>query len=538
MLFENVNISNEIRRAVQDMGFVDPTPIQEKGIPLVLEGNDVIGQSHTGTGKTAAFAIPILEKIDKEDKRPQVLILCPTRELSVQVCEEIRKIAKYLGNVRIQAVYGGEPIYKQINALKRGAQIIVGTPGRTIDHIRRKTIRVNAINTIVLDEADEMLKMGFREDIETVLQQIDEDRQTILFSATMPQSIIDITKKYQKNPKIIRIKSKEATTDTIDQQYCRVKEKHKTDTVCRLLDTEQPHRCIVFCNTKNKVNDVTDELQARGFDVEKIHGDLKQELRLNVLRKFHEGIIEVLIATDVAARGLDVQDVELIINYDVPDKEEYYVHRIGRSGRAGKSGRSITLVSKSEIRRFYNIEGYIRKKIDRMDIPTIAEVHEKKSEVIVDEVGRIISDTDLNQYKKMIPKVLDKGYQLEDVAAALLKKVLELDEDVEQSDLNERGTDRRRNGREEGKRGRQKSSKGMARLFINTGKKHKLSVGDILGAITGECGVQGKHIGTIDMFDKFSFIEIDEDYEKKVLKKLQNKRIKGRKVNIEVANKR
>ncbi len=537
MSFETMDISNEIKKAVLEMGFEEPTLIQKKGIPLIMDGFDVIGQSHTGTGKTAAFAIPMLEKIDKHLKKPQVLILCPTRELSVQVSNEFRKIAKYMQDVKIIPVYGGEPINRQIMALRKGTQIVVGTPGRTLDHIRRKTLKLDHIHTIILDEADEMLKMGFREEIEFILDKIDENRQTILFSATMPQSILDITKTYQKDPKLIRIKSKSITTATVKQAYCEVKERHKTEALCRITDIYNPKRCIVFCNTKSKVNTVTDELHFRGYNAEKIHGDLKQELRLSVLNKFNRGVVNLLVATDVAARGLDIQEVDLIINYDVPEKEDYYVHRIGRSGRAGKSGRSITLVSRMEKRRLRNIEYYINKRIDKKKIPTMDQVNAKKTEAFFDQVSKVIETSDLEKHYKLVDHMVNKGYDLEKIAAALLKITFELNEKTDHIDIND--TEKEKNSRRFSREPRgKKDTRDMTRLYINVGKNHKAMPRDILGAIAGESGIEGRHIGSIDMYEKFSFVEVLSPYVKTVLSKLDQKRIKGRKVTIEKANTR
>ncbi len=336
MKFTELDISKNLLKAVMDMGFEEATEIQEKSIPLILSGRDMIGQSQTGTGKTAAFALPVLDRVDPKINKPQVIVLCPTRELAVQVCGEFNKLSKYTG-IKSFPVYGGEPIFRQISALKRGAQIIIGTPGRLMDHMNRKTIKLDHVKSIILDEADEMLNMGFREDIETILKNIPtEDIQTILFSATMPKSIMDITHLYQNNPKIVKITRKELTTDTIDQRYYHVLEHHKLEVLRRLLDVYNPKLTLIFCNTKRKVDEVTELLQDSGYASDKIHGDMNQVVRLSVLGKFNKGVINILVATDVAARGLDIQNVEAVVNYDVPENEEYYVHRIGRTGRAGK----------------------------------------------------------------------------------------------------------------------------------------------------------------------------------------------------------
>lgn len=531
MNLEKVNISDKILKAIDDMGFEELTTIQEECIPLIAEGNDVIGQSHTGTGKTAAFAIPILDKVDPELKKPQVLILCPTRELSVQVCNEFRKIGKYFNNVKAIPVYGGEPINRQIMALKRGAQIIIGTPGRTMDHIRRRTIKVDDINTVILDEADEMLKMGFREDIEVILQDIKEDRQTILFSATMPKSILDITKKYQKDPKLVKVKSKVITADTITQEYSNVKGRHKMEALCRILDVDKPNRCIVFCNKKSVVDDVASQLQLKGYSTDKIHGDLKQEVRLQVLGKFNNSIINVLVATDVAARGLDIQEVDLIINYDVPEKEDYYVHRIGRSGRAGNKGHAITLVSSSEQRRLQNIISYTKKDIKKRKIPTLDQVNNEKIDQFVKEIISVIDKNELDKEKAIIKKM--DNYNIEDVAAALIKMNIELHVKGDMDDINSHD----HNSKSRQPRKRNKKSSNMARLFLNVGKKDSIKPSHILGAITGEANVTGDKVGSIDMFEKFSFVDVAHDVSKTVVKKLNNKIIKDKKVSVEVAKK-
>ncbi|NDL67989.1 DEAD/DEAH box helicase [Anaerotalea alkaliphila] len=554
MNYQEMNVSDAVKQAVRDMGFTEPTEIQEKGIPLIQSGVDVIGQSQTGTGKTAAFAIPILDKIDPELEGPQVLVICPTRELSVQVSNEFQKLAKYMQSVKVTAVYGGDPIRNQIMALRRGVKVVVGTPGRTIDHINRRTLKLDNVHTVILDEADEMLKMGFREDIELILSQVKPERQTILFSATMPKTIIDITKKYQKDPAMIQIKATGMTTATVKQEYCQVKEVHKPEALGRILDAFDPKRCIVFCNTKNKVDDVTEALQARGYMCEKIHGDLKQELRLNVLRKFNEGIVNVLIATDVAARGLDIKGVDLVVNFDVPDKEDYYVHRIGRSGRAGKEGHSMTLVSKREVRLLQNIRFYIKKDIERVKIPTIAQVNEIRAERYIDTLVDAIGVGRHARYEDLIETIEARGVDLRQIAAHLLKNVLELSDVGEHEDINELHEERRpaydgkaRTDRKTGvgrkfedrRSGGGKQGQGrvgMSRLFINVGKSHNAMARDIVGAVAGESGIPGSHIGSIDMFDKYSFIDVLEKDVAQVLRSMQDKRIRGRRINIEEAN--
>ena len=356
--FDELDLCQEILRGVKEMGFEEASPIQAQAIPVAMQGYDVIGQAQTGTGKTAAFGIPVLEKVNlnKDIKHPQALILCPTRELAVQAAEEIRKLAKYMHGIKVLPIYGGQDINKQIRALK-GTQVIIGTPGRVMDHLRRKTIRCDYVNTIVLDEADEMLNMGFREDIETVLEYIPtEDRQTILFSATMPKAILEITKNYQKpDAKMIKVVKKELTVPKIEQYYLDVKRKDKIEVLTRLLDFYEPKLSLVFCNTKKMVDDLTEVLKGRGYFAEGLHGDMSQAQRDRVMKSFRSGKTDILIATDVAARGIDVDDVEAVFNYDIPQDDEYYVHRIGRTGRAGRTGRSFTFVKGKEVYKLKDI---------------------------------------------------------------------------------------------------------------------------------------------------------------------------------------
>ncbi|MCT4541913.1 MAG: DEAD/DEAH box helicase [Vallitalea sp.] len=540
MNFSELNLSDNVLKAVSDMGFEEATEIQEKAIPLILTGQDMIGQSQTGTGKTAAFAIPILEKVNVDIKKPQVLVLCPTRELAVQVCNEFKKLTKYM-NIKSFPVYGGEPIYKQISVLKKGVQIIIGTPGRLMDHMNRKTIKLDHVNSIILDEADEMLNMGFREDIETILSQIpNEDKQTILFSATMPKSILNITHNYQKNPKLIKITRKELTTDTIDQKYYHVLEHHKFEVLRRLIDVYNPKLSLIFCNTKRRVDEVTELLQDSGYACDKIHGDMNQVVRLNVLKKFNKGLINILVATDVAARGLDIKNVEAVVNYDVPENEEYYVHRIGRTGRAGKKGSSYTLVSKSETRRISNIIHYIKKDIPRKKIPSINKVNAVKIDTYVETLANTIdTSNNLSQYESIIAKLNEKGYSSDQIATVLLMSNLELKEENNNNlsyEINRRQYNSPTSKQNRSKRNNGAKEKGMARLYLNIGKNHKVGVRDIVGAIAGEAKIKGSYIGSIDMYDKYTFVDIPEKYTNQVIDRMNQSRICGKNVKIELAN--
>jgi len=422
--FEDSGLDVRIIRAVKEMGFESMSPIQQQAIPAVLQGKDIIGQAQTGTGKTAAFGIPVLQMIDPEKKGVQCIVLCPTRELAIQAADEIRKYAKYMQGIKVLPIYGGQDINRQIRSLSSNVQIVVGTPGRVMDHMRRHTLRLKNIKIMVLDEADEMLNMGFREDIETILEGVNTEHQTVLFSATMPQAILDITSQYQKaDATHIRIQKKELTIPLVKQYYYEVKRENKEDVTARLLDYYNPRQTLIFCNTKKMVDDLSEKLKGRGYFAEGLHGDLSQAQRDKVMNGFRSGTTEILIATDVAARGIDVDDVEAVINYDVPQDIEYYVHRIGRTGRAGRSGRSFTLVVGREIYKIREIEKVCNTKIKARRVPSGADVTAAKSEKILNEILTVYKEQDLS---KMLPiieaKLNDEDCTAMELCAAFLKQ--------------------------------------------------------------------------------------------------------------------
>ena len=391
MKFTDLNLSEDIQSAVVAVGFEKPSPIQELTIPLALEGKDVIGQAQTGTGKTAAFGLPTLDKIRTEENTIQALVIAPTRELAVQSQEELFRFGRDKG-VKVRSVYGGSSIEKQIKALRSGAHIVVGTPGRLLDLIKRKALKLNNIETLILDEADEMLNMGFLEDIESIISRVPEERQTLLFSATMPDAIKRIGVKFMKEPEHVKIAAKELTTELVDQYYIRVKENEKFDTMTRLMDVEQPELSIVFGRTKRRVDELTRGLKIRGFRAEGIHGDLDQGKRLRVLRDFKNGNLDVLVATDVAARGLDISGVTHVYNYDIPQDPESYVHRIGRTGRAGKSGQSITFVAPNEMGYLQIIENLTKKRMKGLKPATAEEAFQAKKKVALKKIERDFAD--------------------------------------------------------------------------------------------------------------------------------------------------
>uniref|UniRef100_UPI004047E24D DEAD/DEAH box helicase n=3 Tax=Algoriphagus sp. TaxID=1872435 RepID=UPI004047E24D len=424
--FSDLGISEEILRAVEEMGYTQPSPIQIQAIPFVLQGRDVIGQAQTGTGKTAAFAIPIIDLVDPDFIKPQAIILCPTRELAVQVEGEIQKLAKYHKKISSVAIYGGESIDKQIRVLKKGVQIVVGTPGRVQDHINRGTLKLQDAGIIVLDEADEMLDMGFRDDIEAIIQEMPAERQTIFFSATMAKPILDLTRKYQKDPEIIKVAKNELTVSKIDQVFYEVKQSLKMELMVRLMNLNNYALSVVFCNTKRMTDEVTESLGARGILAEALHGDLSQAQRDKVMGKFRKGLCTVLVATDVAARGIDVDNVEAVFNFDIPLDEEYYVHRIGRTGRAGKSGTAITFITgRREMMKLRDLERYTKASINKMTPPSVAELVELKKTQLIKDVYRVLSkEEDTQLFEATIEQMLSEGLTQEQISLGLLKMVM------------------------------------------------------------------------------------------------------------------
>ncbi len=414
-------LDKRILRAIKDMGFEKMSPIQEQAIPSLLEGKDIIGQAQTGTGKTAAFGIPLIQKIDPELRKLQAVVLCPTRELAIQAAEELRKLAKYMHNIKILPVYGGQEIGRQISGL-RGVQIIVGTPGRVMDHMRRHTIKLDNVNMVVLDEADEMLNMGFREDMELILGQIPGEHQTALFSATMPKPILEITGKFQKDAKLIKVAAKELTIPLVSQVYYRVRSQDKDAACVRLLEYYQPRLCLIFCNTKKKVDELTEYLKQHDFQAEGLHGDMAQAQRDVAMGRFRNGSTSILIATDVAARGIDVDDVEAVINYDIPQDIEYYVHRIGRTGRAGRTGRSFTFAEGREAFRIREIERVCHTEIEEKRLPGAGKVMKAKAEKLLDQVWELRDSEDMDLMEKFLERKMDKeGCDAMSLAAVLLK---------------------------------------------------------------------------------------------------------------------
>ena len=432
--FEELNLSKEILDAVKDMGFEEASPIQAEAIPLIMDGKDIIGQAQTGTGKTAAFAIPIIEKIDATSRALQAVILCPTRELVIQVSEEFRKLMKYKENLSVVPIYGGQPIERQLGSLRKGVQVVIGTPGRTMDHMRRGSIKMNAVKIIVLDEADEMLDMGFRDDMEVILKDTPETRQTVMFSATMAQDIIGLTKQYQKDSVIVNVTHKKLSAPKIQQIYFEVQDKNKPEVLSRLLDIHNIKLALVFCNTKSQVDSLVEILKTRGYFADALHGDMSQNYRDRVMNGFRNGTVEILVATDVAGRGIDVNNVEAVFNYDLPRDDEDYTHRIGRTARAGKSGTAFTFVTGKQIYNLKRIERANGVQILRQSVPTIDEIETTRINAYAEKIGKIVETGHLSKYINQVEQIMGEDHTSLDIAAALLK--ITMDRENESFDRN------------------------------------------------------------------------------------------------------
>lgn len=606
-MFADLNLSAETLQSLIDMGFTSPSPIQEQAIPFLLEGKDMIGQAQTGTGKTAAFAVPAVELIDVEKRGVQTLVMCPTRELAIQVAEEFKKIGKFKKGFRTVAVYGGSSIDKQIQALRQGVQVVIGTPGRIMDHIDRGTLKLDSIEMVILDEADEMLNMGFIDDIESILSNTPEERQTVFFSATMPKPIMDLTRRFQKNPEIIKVAAKELTVSNIEQFYFEVRHTARVEAMSRIIAMHGLKLMLVFCNQKRVVDELVEELQVRGMMAEGIHGDLRQQQRSNVLAKFKQGVVNILVATDVAARGIDVDNVDAVFNYDIPLDDESYVHRIGRTGRAGKNGKSFTfLTGRKDALRLKDIERYTKSLVTKGQVPSGAEIEAFRRNQFVEKITNLVNSDQFKEFLPLAEQILETGISPLNIIASLSKLHLGTLVSKAGSDDNfsvetrgsrdgsERGS-RERNDRGSADRGgrssdrfeRSRSSSGdrfergndrfesnrggfdrggdrgrnsgsrfersgdrpertprvfdtpagdMQRIAINIGRNQRVRPGDIVGALAGESGINGKNIGNIEIKDSTTFVYVPKTDARKVLDAMSGNTIKGFNVMLELAD--
>lgn len=521
--FNDFGLSPEVMKAVAAMGFEEPTPIQEKTIPLLLSGKDVIGQAQTGTGKTAAFGIPVIEKVDKGRGPVQAVILAPTRELAIQAAEEINKLGAYK-KVHALPVYGGTSIDRQIKAIAKGVQIVVGTPGRVLDHIERRTLSLKDVRIVVLDEADEMLDMGFIDDITKILKDTPEARQTLLFSATMPEEVLRISKRYMKAPERVRIAADTLTAAKIRQIVYELRNSDKMDALSRLIDFDAEGTFLVFCHTKKEVDEVTSNLKLRGYDADAMHGDYTQAQREAVLKKFKGGKVDVLVATDVAARGLDISSISHVVNYSIPQNPESYVHRIGRTGRAGREGVAITFVTPREDRQFRLIKAVSKAEIKKGKLPSREEVLGVRLASLEEKMNEFIDDKRFDRFLGMAEKLSERLKPV-DALAALLKFQLE-------------GFDRAPEEEERGSLDDTGAAPGMARLFMTIGREQGVSAMDIVDAISKKADLPRQQIKKVSIFESFTFVEVPRDSAEKIIEFMHRSIISGRKVAVAPAKPR
>ena len=528
MKFNEMKLSKPLTKALGELAYIEATEIQEKTIPQILMGKDVIGQSQTGTGKTAAFGLPIIEQIDGNSRATQAVVILPTRELAVQVANELRKFSKYVGSLNIATVYGGQGMEPQIRELKRGAQIVVGTPGRMMDHLRRKTLRLENVKMVVLDEADEMLNMGFEEDIQTILETVPRKRQTILFSATLSARIMNITKKYLTEPENIKVKSKNLTVDKIEQMVVEVKSGQKDEAVTKVLDYYMPNKCIIFSNTKSKVDELVETLKDYGYKAEGLHGDMKQNQRERIMKKLKRDETDILIATDVAARGIDVDGLDLVINYDIPQEVEYYVHRIGRTGRNGKAGVAVTFTTSRNRNKLKELERYLKFTFKIANLPEDSKIQDRKNLIVQKKIQDVI---DKNKFE--VSEAYDALVNLngvENLSKALFTMLIGKGEKTQEA--REKGSNPGKN------RGKSDiPTSGNVKLFMSIGKLDKITSKNITEMITDVSNIQSSEIKKIKILDKFSFVEVPASKANEIIAGLEGKQIKGRRLGVEIANK-
>lgn len=547
--FIDLGLTEEILNALNDLGFTKPSPIQSECIPLLLNGEDVLGMAQTGSGKTAAFSIPFLMKVDPELKAPQVLVLAPTRELAIQVAEACTDYAKYMKGVKVVALYGGQRYDVQLRALKQGPQIVVGTPGRLLDHLNRKTLDLSNLQGLVLDEADEMLRMGFIDDVESIMAAIPDDHQTALFSATMPAPIRRITKRFMHHPQEVQIKSTNQTAPDIDQSYWLVRGVRKNEALIRFLEAEDFDAAIIFVRTKSATLEVADVLEQHGYNSAALNGDMTQQLREQTLDRLRNGRLDILIATDVAARGLDVERISLVINYDITLDSESYVHRIGRTGRAGRAGRAVLFVDSRERRLLRNIEQTIKKSIPEVQLPNKELLEQRRLAKFSQRVAQEIEAADLDNYREILPKLLQSDQtDMETLAAALLKlaqgeRPLILPPDPEfkpsrtERDRYERGERRLKGDKRETPKRRERRDVGEMDLYrIEVGKENGVDVRNIVGAIANEGNISSRYIGNIKLYEKYSTVELPKDMPNDLLRHFETVRVMNIPMNMRLVD--
>jgi ATP-dependent RNA helicase DeaD len=552
--FAELGLSPELLKAVAQMGYEEASHIQSQAIPALLRGADVVGQSQTGSGKTAAFALPAIELVDAQLRAPQVLILCPTRELAVQVAEEVAKLAHFKPRVKEIPIYGGQSYDRQLRGLRDGAQIIIGTPGRILDHLDRGTLKMDQLKMVLLDEADRMLDMGFVDDIRQILKQAPKERQTVFFSATLPRPIQELIRTFTRNPVNVTIETQALTLPDIEQVYYEVERRSKLDVLCRLIDLHDIKFGIIFCATKMMVDELTEHLTARGYGADKMHGDMTQAMRERVIAKFRKRGIEFLVATDVAARGLDVDDIEVVFNYDLPHDGDDYIHRIGRTGRAGRSGKAITLVSGRELYKMQNIIRFTKAKVRRERPPSEEEVEEKRANAFYDSLKHTLAEGKYERQDALIGRLLDQGFAATDIASALIHVFSpepaapvreERPERFKRYPSNDRFEKPVRKTREHSEpsrfpegtglkadrtSGEVSHEPGMTRITLGVGREHGIQPGDIVGVIVGMTKLPKEIVGVIRLQGKQSFVDVKDENADLIVSKLHGITFKGRKL--------
>ena len=576
-LFSELGLSAEVLKAIDKLGFEQAAPIQASAIPILMSGGDVVGQSQTGSGKTAAFAIPAIEKVDTRQRGVQVLILCPTRELAIQVSEEVHKLALFKTGLHALPIYGGQSFDRQLAGLKQGANIVIGTPGRVMDHMRRGTLKLSGVKIAILDEVDVMLNMGFRDDIEVILQAAPSERQTVFFSATIPRPIQQLIEKYSRNPQQVRIEQKALTVPTVEQIYYEVDRNYKIELLTRLIDIHDLKLGIIFCNTKRMVDELVDHLNAQGYSADRLHGDMTQLMRDRVMNKFRKSGLEFLVATDVAARGIDVDDVQVVFNYDLPYDVEDYLHRIGRTGRAGRSGRAISFVAGREMFQIHNIERFTKVRIQRGKPPTVGQVEEARAVVFLDKLRTTLKSGDFKKQDHLVERLLEEGFSSTDIASALIHQLQGGDGAPAAKKMSrEREPERERprftpredrpapprpamlpvkprevvrvaepvrevhphvvTPRPSGKlKKSRKTPVEQTRLWMNVGEAQGIVPIDIVNAVAGETGLPGRVVGTIDVRERHLFADVSSEHASSIIEKLNRSELKGHKLKVKLA---
>ena len=555
--FSELGLPPALLSAIETLGYERPSPIQAMSIPPALEGHDLLGLSATGSGKTAAFTLPALASVDTAARFPQVLILCPTRELAVQVCEEVHRLGAKMKDLHATPVYGGAPMDRQLRALRDGAQVVVGTPGRLLDHLRRGSFDPSRVRMAILDEADRMLDMGFKEEMDELLAALPAERQTLFFSATMSPGVSRLIKSFGKNPKVIEIQQKSRTVSTVEQSYFEVRQRSKVEVLSRILDMNPPRLGIIFCNTKRSVDECTEDLINRGYAADRLHGDITQQMRERVLKRFRDGAVELLVATDVAARGLDIDEIDIVFNYDLPTDPEDYVHRIGRTGRAGRSGRAVSFVYGRDIYRLQSIERYTRQVIKRERIPSVEQVEGRRADLIFENLRERLESGKFDAYQYNIDRLLEQGHTPTDIAGALVTMLREasgregspIEEDREPEkparggkvrdarpfENDERGFRTERpwpGGKFE--RGPIPNEAGMTRMFVSLGKTHGVLPKDIVGMMYREAGLPDGSLGRITLFPKHALVDVPEQFADQAIRNTRNSKLRGKAFRMDV----